>query len=182
MMGLGSKGTEYERELKRILSGDEKTVERIARKLDEEEAENYRSVLRRPFMVLRSAGSLGVDLIAMRYDFTFPIEVKSTSTGEVRFSMSSGRQQEQAIAFLSECERVGIVPIYALRMKRARGDPWRVYTLPIQGLVGRQRLIHRVLPKIYTTAKGNYILRWEDGMPLNAFLGYVNLREEEGEE
>ncbi len=180
---MGKKGSIYERELKGILSGDEKVISKF-KGLSEEERAGYRSSIRRPFMVIRAAGSLGVDLIAIRDDFSFPIEVKSSSTKTVRFTQSSSRAQLQAEFFAEECSRAGIVGIYAFRLKGFRGDPWRIFALPAEGLTGRSRLIYDMLPKIPITRSGNFILKWDEGTPLSKFLSYLNYEgdDEEGVE
>ncbi len=170
---MGKKGSIYERELKGILSGDDKILAKFKKSLGDE-FEWYESCRRRPFMVLRAAGSLGVDLIAIRDDYSFPIEVKSSSSKKIVFTHSSSRAQEQAERFLEECQRAGILGIYAFRLKGYRGDPWRVFALPVEGLRGRIRLVYGFLPKLPVTRDGNFILRWEEGMPLSKFLSYLN--------
>ena len=71
----------YERELRRVLSGDEKTINSITRSCDQLEKLQILSVMDKPFLVVRAAGS-GMegsgDLVALRGDICFPIEVKST--------------------------------------------------------------------------------------------------------
>ncbi len=171
---LGKKGSIYERELKGILSGDSKYIFKFSRSLSEDEFRWYRSSIERPFMVIRAAGSLGVDLIAIRDDYSFPIEVKSASTRKIVFTHSSARAQEQAEIFLKECERARILGIYAYRLKGFIGDPWRVFSLPVNGLTGRMRLLSETVPTIPLTRGGNFVLRWDEGMPLSKFLSYVN--------
>lgn len=93
------------------------------------ETANYNSMLRDPFLVIRAAGSLGVDLVALRWDFSFPIEVKSSCDDVLHFSKNQ-RLTEQADSMLSECCRSHLVPIYAYRLKSQCGDPWRLFTIP----------------------------------------------------
>ncbi len=173
---MGSKGTIYERELKGILSGDDKIISKFKKSLGED-FKWYESSKTRPFMVLRAAGSLGVDLVAIRDDYSFPIEVKSSSSKTIIFTHSSSRAQEQAERFLKECEEAKILGLYAFRLKGYRGDPWRVFALPVNGLRGRIKLIYELLPKIPLTKEGNFILRWDEGMPLAKFLSYLNQKE-----
>ena len=175
---MGKKGSIYERELKGILSGDESTISKF-KTLSEEEMRWYRSTVERPFMVVRAAGSLGVDLIAIRDDFSFPIEVKSSSERTVRFTQSSSRAQLQAESFSAECSRAGIIGIYAFRLKGFRGDPWRIFALPGEGFRGRTLLLYNFLPKIPITRSGNFILRWDQGVPLSRFLSYLNYKGED---
>ena len=168
------RGSDYERELKNILTGDRKLFEKICKTCTPKERSNYYLILDKPFLVMRAGGSLGIDLVAIRGDVSFPIEVKSSVNERVMFSQSSGTQQLQAETFLRECERTGVVLIYAFRRKGVHGDSWRVYTLPEKNLEGIPRLINNLLPKIHVTSQGNFVLRWSDGMPLNRFIEFLN--------
>ncbi len=163
----------YERELKGILQADKKTLEKVIKGCDEEERENYLSIKKRPFMVIRAAGSFGVDLVAIRSDFSLPIEVKSSSGKKITFSHSGGRAQEQAEKMRKECERAGLIPIYAHRLKSYRGDAWKVFTLEIDGLEGRAALLYERIPKIRRTARGGYVMEWEKGMKLSDFIALL---------
>jgi len=166
-------GQVFERELKAILNGDEHMLERVTKTCDTDEREGYRCIIDRPFMVIRAAGSLGVDLVACREDFTFPIEVKSSVNSVLRFSKSE-KLLEQADQLKKESMRSRLLPLYAFRYKRKRGDPWRIFALEVDGsLNGRNQLIYRRLPKIDHTRGGNLIMRWEDGMPLSKFIRYM---------
>ena len=70
----------YERELRDVLSGTEKGVKAVTRSCTPEEKARTARVLERPFLVVRAAGS-GMegsgDLVALRGDCCFPIEVLS---------------------------------------------------------------------------------------------------------
>ena len=84
--------SQYERELRHVLAGIPAGVEAVIKSCSVEEKERMRLVLLRPFLVVRAAGS-GIegsgDLLALRGDLSFPIEVKttnrerSTSVGEL---------------------------------------------------------------------------------------------------
>ncbi len=177
---MAKKGAIYERELKGILAGDEKTIAKIAKKLDEEERRNYETLLKKPFLVLRAAGSFGIDLIAIRSDFSFPIEVKSSKDKTLRFTQNRARGQRQAEEIIEECSRAGVIAIYAYRLKSYRGDPWRVFTLPMEkNFEGWAKYVYDFLPKISVTRDGNYILRWDEGAPLNRFVAYLNFESED---
>jgi len=165
-------GDTYERELKAILSGDEKALTKMVRTCDEEETEGYLSIRKRPFMVVRAAGSLGIDLVAIWGDLALPIEVKSSKNGVLWFS-NSQRLLEQGEMFIEECDRCGLVPTYAFRLKGFRGDPWRLFALPSKKVNGRLSLVQRRLPGPDESSKGNYILRWDDGMKLSKLLHYL---------
>jgi len=80
----------YEREFKGILSGDLKWIEGVSRNLPVEVMRGYLKIREKPFIVLRAAGSLGVDLVAIRGDVSFPIEVKSSVNDVIHFSAASG--------------------------------------------------------------------------------------------
>lgn len=167
-------GQVFERELKAILNGDERMLDRVTKTCDEQEKGGYKCILDKPFMVIRAAGSLGVDLVACREDFTFPIEVKSSVSSVLRFSKSE-KLLEQADQLKKDSMRSRLLPLYAFRYKRKRGDPWRIFALEVDGkLNSRSQLIYRRLPKIDHTLKGNLIMRWDDGMPLSKFIQYIN--------
>jgi len=170
---MGKKGAEYERELRKILSGDREIIERICRGCDEESSHNYHLLIQNPFLVVRAAGSFGVDLIAMRREVSFPIEVKVSSDKKIVFSRASGRAQKQYEEFRKLCERSGIMMLYAYRLKRAKGDPWKIFAMDVKPECGTMKLIYNFLPKMTTTERGNIILRWEEGKPLNEFIAYV---------
>lgn len=169
-------GSTYERELKEILNGNDKIIDKISKNLDEDEKTGYLSMLKHPFLVLRAAGSLGVDLVAIRDDFSFPIEVKSSKFEIIRFTEASSRAQYQALHLIKETERAHVFPVYAYRLKRADGDPWRIFALNVTKLDGNLKLLHRLLPEVSMSSKGNYILKWNDGFPLNKFLSYMNYK------
>ncbi len=167
-------GNIYERELRRIFSGDMDFIIKFTKSFLERERMSYASIVENPFVVVRAAGSLGVDLIALRHDFSFPIEVKSSKFKTLRFAESNGRAQEQAENYIRITSRAGIFPIYAFRLKRAQSDPWRLYTLPGMETHGRLSLLYNLLPKIEKSKDGNFIIRWDDGLPLSEFLNYIN--------
>ena len=104
----------------------------------EDEADSYLSLVEHPFMVVRAAGSHGVDLIAMRWDYSFPIEVKS-SENDILYMSKTARLIEQAQKMLDDCDRSHVVPIYAFRLKGVKGDPWRIFTILVTALVSPDR-------------------------------------------
>ena len=79
----------YERELRRVLSGEEKGINAITRSCSPLEKTQIMMVMNRPFLVVRAAGS-GMegsgDLVALRGDISFPIEVKSTKSKKLYLS------------------------------------------------------------------------------------------------
>ena len=87
--------SQYERELRQVLAGVPKGVEAVIRSCSPVEKEKMRQVVYRPFLVVRAAGS-GMegtgDLLALRGDLCFPIEVKSTRAEKLYLS---GRTKDQ---------------------------------------------------------------------------------------
>jgi hypothetical protein len=116
-----------------------------------------------------------VDLVALRWDFSFPIEVKSSSDGMIRFSKNP-RLAEQAENMICDCQRSSLIPIYAFRLKGYRGDPWRIFTLPMErALKGRMGIIQRTIPMVEVNSNGNFVMKWENGMKLSKFIDYMSL-------
>jgi len=165
-------GRIFERELKGILSANEDVLTRVTKTCENGEREGYYRIRERPFMVIRGAGSLGVDLVAIRSDIALPIEVKSSVSDVLRFSRNE-KLAVQAQEMIDDCKRVGLMPIYAFRYKRQRGDAWRIFTLDVGSLNGRLKVVYTRLPKIAPSKEGNLIMRWRDGMPLSKFIDYI---------
>jgi Holliday junction resolvase len=166
----------YEWELKGILQGDAETLKKVTTTCSKDEKDSYFKIRDRPFVVVRSAGSQGVDLMAVRNDISFPIEVKSSVNRRIRMS-NSPQLKEQSEKFKRACEKAGLLPIYAFRLKRVRGDSWRLFTLEVNedNLFGRMKRAYKRLPKAHESKDGYYILRWDDGMALNRFIEYITL-------
>lgn len=159
----------YERELKGILTGDAKMLPAVSATLSPEERLAYHSTTENPFLVVRGAGSLGADLVALRHDFSFLLEVKSSKQGRIHFS-DAPRLAEQIAEIRRQCEAAGVLPIYAFRRKSVRGDAWRLFTLPNLDLRGAAATLARKLPSIAKTPRGNDVLAWDEGLPLARFL------------
>ncbi|HTT35646.1 MAG TPA: Holliday junction resolvase [Thermoplasmata archaeon] len=161
----------YERELKELLQGDRATLQRYTRALGPAERAAVGRAGDAPFLVVRAAGSLGFDLVALRSEFAFPVEVKASGAETIHFSAASGRAAEQLEAHRRAVDRVGLVVLYAFRRVGHRsGDPWRLFAAPTGRRTGRMGLLARRLPVVDTTRHGNAVLRWSDGLPLAAFL------------
>jgi Holliday junction resolvase len=165
-------GRIFERELKGILRADDDMLARVTKTCDDDEREAYYRIRERPFMVVRGAGSMGVDLVAIRSDLSLPIEVKSSVNSVLRFSRSE-KLAVQAQVMMDDCSRVGLMPVYAFRFKRQRGDAWRIFTLDVGPVNGRLKVVYQRLPKITPSKDGNLIMRWHDGMPLSKFIDYL---------
>lgn len=166
----------FERELKGILNGDEKIVRKVIMTSPPDVHFSYLKILEKPFIVIRAAGSFGVDLVAIRGDFSFPIEVKASSYKTIRFSESSGRASKQAEELMAECKRANVFPIYAFRLKGVRGnDAWRVFTVDMgdEEIEGIAKLAYNILPRVHRTKQGNIALKFDEGMPLHKFIDYL---------
>ena len=173
---MAAPGDTYERELKGLLSGDRKMIEKMVKTCNESETRWYRSLMDNPFMVIRAAGSLGVDLVALRWDYSFPIEVKSSCEDTLHFSKSP-RLMEQANRMKDDCSSAQLLPIYAFRLKNQKGDPWRLFALPVDfQLKGAMGLLQRHIPAVEENKNGNYIMRWQDGIKLSDLVDYMQFR------
>ncbi|HEV2166013.1 MAG TPA: Holliday junction resolvase [Thermoplasmata archaeon] len=173
---MGRTGSSYERELKGLLQGDPESMDRYARGLPPAERARFQAAGRTPFLVIRAAGSLGFDLVALRSEFAFPVEVKASSSDTILFSAASGRADRQLEAHREAVERVGMIVVYAFRRLGHRGgDPWRLYATGSIRSAGRTAFLLGRLPPVETTREGNAVLRWDSGMPLSRFLELVSL-------
>jgi Archaeal holliday junction resolvase (hjc) len=172
---VGRSASAYERELKELLQGDRDALFRYGRALDPTQRPTLERIAQRPFLVVRAAGSLGFDLVALRSEFAFPLEVKASSSDTIRFSAASGRAGEQLEAHRRAVDRVGLIVLYAYRRVGHRaGDPWRMFAAASAQSGGRLDVLRRRLPPLDRTREGNAVLRWESGMPLLEFMDLVS--------
>lgn len=173
MVGHGSSA--YERELRSLLEGQPDAVRSYARSLPATGRTEFERLIDHPFLIIRAAGSLGFDLVALRREFAFPLEVKASSEPVIRFSAASGRANAQLEAHRKAVARVGLTVLYAYRRIGIRNaETWRLFvggTVPQSGILG---FVCRRLPPVNKTAEGNGILRWEEGLPLSRFLDQVH--------
>jgi Holliday junction resolvase len=165
--------SQYERELKNILEGEKNILGKITKSCSALETENYYKIFNKPFAVIRAAGSLGVDIVAVRGDISFLVEIKSSMGDTIHFSSVAGKLQKQAKNMQKICEKTKTLPIYAHRLKGYRGDSWRFFTMDLNGLEGVANIIHKRLPKLQYSKNGNYIMKWNEGMPLSDFISYI---------
>lgn len=165
--------SQYERELKYILEGETKILSKVTKTCSSVEKDNYFKITQKPFAVIRAAGSLGVDLVATRGDISFLTEVKTSISDTLHFSSVGGKLQQQAESMKKVCEKTKTLPVYAFRAKGNRGDSWRIFTLDLQCLEGRTSVLHKRLPKISKSKSGNFVMRWNEGMPLSDFISYL---------
>ncbi len=165
----------YERELREILAGNEEILKRVTKSCSEEETKKYMKIKEKPFIVVRAAGSLGIaDIVAIRGDISFIVEIKVRKEKEILFSHEGGRMQRKAEEMKEKCEMTSILPIFAYRIKGARGDAWRIFTIEIHGLQGKSEQVNKMVPKLEKTGNGNYIMKWENGMKLSDFIEIVS--------
>ena len=169
----------YERELRAVLAGSPAGVRAVTRSCTELERARAMQVVQRPFLVVRVAGS-GMDgsgdLIALRGDLCFPIEVKTRADKKVYFS---GQTQDQLDAMKEIGEKCGLMPLYAHRLKGVRGDSWRIFRVETSTLTGRLATLSKRIPTLPLTRTGKAHLDWDQGLPLHQFLGVVCRTSEE---
>lgn len=173
-MGIGGA---YERELRSVLAGEEKGIRAITRSCSETERAQAMQICQRPFLVVRApgSGSEGTgDLLALRGDMCFPIEVKSSKKPKLYLS---GRTVLQYQALEEIGVRCSIQPFYAYRLKGVRGDSWRIFRVRTEGLTGKLRLLSRTVPELPLTRNGTPYLDWEKGLPLHKFLSLISKSE-----
>jgi Holliday junction resolvase len=168
----------YERELRAVLSGSPAGVRAVTRSCDDVARARAMQVIERPFLVVRVAGS-GMegsgDLLALRGDICFPIEVKTSKERKLYLSARTWDQYEE----MREIgERCGLMPLYAYRLKGVRGDSWRIFRIETESLTGRLGVLSRRIPPLPLTRNGKPHLDWEQGLPLHQFLGVVCRNEE----
>ena len=165
--------SEYERELRNILEGENKILTKITKTCTGMEKDSYYRICDKPFIVVRAAGSFGADLVALRGDISFLVEIKSSTSDTIHFSSVEGKLQKQAEKMRHDCEKTKILPIYAFRLKGVRGDTWRIFTMDVDGLEGRAQILHKRIPKLDNSKSGNFIMRWGNGLPLSDFISYL---------
>lgn len=161
-------GGASERELKGILQADDVVLEKVTRSFPEDIKKSYYKIKLRPFIVIRAAGSFGVDIVAIRGDISLPIEEKSISSKKYHFS-SNQRVVEQLEKFRCICMDAGLFPLYAFRLKRVRKeDPWRVFTLPMpkSKFTGIPAYLYKKIPKLRETESKYYVMDWDEGLPM----------------
>ncbi len=161
----------YERELKDLFQGDPDRIRSYGRSLPPPGRGEFERIVERPFLVIRAAGSLGFDLVALRREFAFPLEVKASQEPVIRFTAGSGRAEGQLLAHRAAVDRVGLMVLYAYRRVGLRSEEcWRLFSATRTTTGGMMGVLGRRLPPIETTREGNAILRWENGMPLSRFF------------
>ena len=163
----------YERELRAVLAGTVDGVKAVTRSCSEFEKECMMQVIQQPFLVVRAAGS-GMegsgDLLALRGDICFPIEVKTNKSKKIYLS---GRTREQYDTMLEQVERCQLMPLYAHRLKGIRGDSWRIFRVETSTLDSKLSSLARRIPALPTTRQGNPMLSWDEGLPLHKFLELI---------
>ena len=74
---------------------------------------------------------------------------------------------------IREGERSGLMPLYAHRRKGVRGDSWRIFRVETVGLTGTLARLATMIPSLPLTRNGSPFIDWEQGMPLNRFIGLL---------
>jgi hypothetical protein len=172
---VGRSASSYERELRTLLEGEPSAVRAYCRGLLPESRPRFERLITEPFLVIRGAGSLGFDLVALRREFAFPLEVKASSENVIRFTAASGRADAQLAAHRAAVGRVGLTVLYAYRRLGRRPDEsWRIFLASPVPEWGVLKFLCRRLPPVSTTREGHGILRWDEGMPLSRFLDQVH--------
>lgn len=165
----------YERELREILGGNAEIIKRATKTCEDSQKAQYNKILNNPFITVRAAGSLGIaDLVALRGDLAFIIEIKVRKGHTIMFSHEGGRMQRQAEEMQFHCNRTKTLPVYAFRIKGARGDSWRIFSMNNTILTGKSKQIYEKLPKLEESKNGNYIMRWDKGMKLGEFIELIS--------
>jgi Holliday junction resolvase len=166
-MGTGSA---YERELLHVLAGSSDGVDAVTRSCSPEERVRMRSIIEAPFLVVRApgSGSEGTgDLLVLRGDAAFPIEVKCSKESRLYLS---GRTLDQHDALVATGERTGLMPLYAYRLKGTRGDSWRIFRVETSHVSGHMERLVAHVPLLPLTSRGRPHLDWDQGLPLNRFV------------
>ena len=146
--------SKYERELRQVLAGLTKGVNAVIKSCSEVEKAKMKLVEKRPFLVVRAAGS-GIegsgDLLALRGDICFPIEVKSSKEAKLYLS---GRTVDQYNSLVYEGNRSCLMPLYAYRLKGVRGDSWKIFRVETETLHGKLRKLASFIPSLPLTRNG----------------------------
>ena len=106
----------------------------------------------------------------LRGDAAFPIEVKCSKDRKLYLS---GRTLDQHDALVATGERTGLMPLYAYRLKGTRGDSWRIFRVETGGLTGTLARLATMIPALPLNRNGSPFIDWNQGMPLNRFIGLL---------
>jgi len=159
----------YERELKGILQGDIDILDSVAKSCAKDVKVSFYKTEKKPFLVVRAAGSFGIDLVAIRKNLSFPIEVKAAKAKKFHFS-NTLRLKEQIKWLKEQCKRARVMPLYAFRLKGVRAqDPWRIFTFRLENISAKPEVYNKI-PKLRETREGNYVMDWEEGLELHKLI------------
>lgn len=162
-------GGNYERELKKIFEGDKEKINQLCKTLPEEVVPAYKQMIDCPFLVVRGAGSLGIDLIVMRNVHYFAFEVKSSKNKTIYLS-GDNRLSEQADKMKELSEELNIRMYYPQRLKTKKHiEKWKMFRVKtkVSNIVGTN------IPAVPCTVHGNRKLEFDEGLPLSDFLNAV---------
>lgn len=153
----------YERELRDIFKGEVDTIDKLVKTMDDESAGMYYLLDEFPFYVLRGAGSLGIDILAIRKGVYIPIEVKS-GKGDTKYF--GEYEREQADRYVIVSNRCSMPVLYAYRQKGRHGEKYSLFGM----ITEATDEVFPFVPKIQKTDRMNRILRFDHGMTLSSFL------------
>ena len=74
---------------------------------------------------------------------------------------------------IREGERYGLMPLYAHRRKGVPGDSWRIFRVETVGLTGTLARLATMIPALPLNRNGSPFIDWNQGMPLNRFIGLL---------
>lgn len=153
----------YERELRDVFKGELDTIDKLAKTMDDTSAGMYYWLNEFPFYVLRGAGSLGIDILAIRERVYIPIEVKSGKGDTKYFGEYEREQADKYVEFSDKCS---MPVLYGYRQKGRHGEKYSLFGI----ITEATDIVFPFVPKIRRTKQGNRILRFDDGILLSSFL------------
>ena len=148
----------YERELKNIFYNTYEYVSNTKK-------EQHDHLKKMNVGIIRGAGSLGIDLIAIRNGKCLAIEVKSSKRKAVYFS-SDQRVIKQYNDYVDLTDYCNIPILYMLRKKNLREEKWEVFRLDSKYSLEYFSWV----PTIPKTPSGHPFLAQNAGLNLSDFI------------
>lgn len=155
-----------ERELRSIFQGDEEGILKCVKTVEDDVKNTYLSLVDEPFLCLRGAGSLGIDVVASRGYLTLFFEVKSSKSSTIY--LSSERLQEQKDWMFQKSVECRMPLFYAYRKNSIRGERWEVFIVPSP----YTDLNFDWVPKLQET-RISHKMDWGHGIRLSNFIKKV---------
>lgn len=161
--------SKYERELKGIFEGDKERIKKMTKTVSDDVREIYEMCVDNPFMVVRGAGSLGIDLVVLKEGIGFTLEVKSNKNDKIYIG-NSGRLYEQYVVFREQAEKSQTPTGYAFRRKSGgHGERWSICDIG-NGMLNNIVSDGVEIPSMPKTVHGNRYMSYDDGMLLSRFI------------